>query len=135
MSSSINIPSRSSYGQSSKAAPSSSSTSSYSSSPRTPRNQTGSSSASPNSSYGHDRRPSLLSSSLSKQEHTVINIGDPDGVPRLITCVRSSQGFDWNPEIFLPSYVECDFESLERKRDPVHEIVLSDEEIKEMLPQ
>ncbi|TVY13815.1 hypothetical protein LARI1_G007209 [Lachnellula arida] len=120
MSSSINIPSRSSYGQSSKAAPSSSSTSSYSSSPRTPRNQTGSSSASPNSSYGHDRRPSLLSSSLSKQEHTVINIGDPDGVPRLI---------------FLPSYVECDFESLERKRDPVHEIVLSDEEIKEMLPQ
>jgi len=77
----------------------------------------------------------LLSSSLSKQEHTVINIGDPDGVPRLITCVRSSQGFDWNPEIFLPSYVECDFESLERKRDPVHEIVLSDEEIKEMLPQ
>ncbi|TVY31928.1 hypothetical protein LSUB1_G007925 [Lachnellula subtilissima] len=78
---------------------------------------------------------SSYGSSLSKQEHTVINIGDPDGVPRLITCVRSSQGFDWNPEIFLPSYVECDFESLERKRDPVHEIVLSDEEIKEMLPQ
>jgi hypothetical protein len=39
------------------------------------------------------------------------------------------------PEIFLPSYVECDFESLERKRDPVHEIRLSDEEIKQMLPQ
>jgi len=39
------------------------------------------------------------------------------------------------PEIFLPSYVECDFESLERKRDPVHEIRLSDEEIKEMFPQ
>lgn len=39
------------------------------------------------------------------------------------------------PEIFLPSYVECDFESLERKRDPVHEIRLSDEEIKKMLPQ
>jgi hypothetical protein len=59
-----------------------------------------------------------LGSSLSKQEHTVINIGDPDGAPRLvslppmtrlpgggclltfclqITCVRSSQGFDWNP--------------------------------------
>jgi len=135
MSSSINIPGRTSYGESSKAAPSSSSTSSYSSSPRTPQQQTGSSSASPNSQYGHDRRPSLLSSSLSKQEHTVINIGDPDGVPRLITCVRSSQGFDWNPEIFLPSYVESDFESLERKRDPVHEIRLSDEEIKQMLPQ
>jgi len=38
-------------------------------------------------------------------------------------------------EIFLPSYVECDFESLERKRDPVHEIRLSDEEIKKMFPQ
>lgn len=52
-------------------------------------------------------------SSFSKQEHTVINIGDPDGVPRLvsieeasqlaqpnfrqITCVRSSQGYEWNP--------------------------------------
>ncbi|RDL32549.1 Uncharacterized protein BP5553_09005 [Venustampulla echinocandica] len=143
MSSSIAIPTRNAYGESSKAGPSFSSSSSYSSSPRTPqpqpRPQTGSSPASaspsPNARYGHDRRPSLLSSSLSKQEHTVINIGDPDGVPRLITCVRSSQGFDWNPEIFLPSYVECDFESLERKRDPVHEIRLSDEEIKQMLPQ
>jgi len=38
-------------------------------------------------------------------------------------------------EIFLPSYVESNFESLERKRDPVHEIRLSDEEIKEMFPQ
>ncbi|KAH8590796.1 hypothetical protein B0O99DRAFT_520553, partial [Bisporella sp. PMI_857] len=74
-------------------------------------------------------------SSFSKSEHTVVNIGDPDGTPRLITCVRSSQGFDWNPEIFLPSYIESDFESLDRKRDPVHEIILSDEEIKSMLPQ
>jgi hypothetical protein len=38
-------------------------------------------------------------------------------------------------EIFLPSYVESDFESLERKRDPVHEITLSDEEMKKMFPQ
>ncbi|KAH8687451.1 hypothetical protein BGZ60DRAFT_522111 [Tricladium varicosporioides] len=138
MSSSIAIPGRTTaYGESSKAGASSSSSSSFSSSPQTPQPRTSSSSTtvSPNTRYGHDRRPSLLSSSLSKQEHTVINIGDPDGVPRLITCVRSSQGFDWNPEIFLPSYVECDFESLERKRDPVHEIRLSDEEIKQMLPQ
>ncbi|EDN97277.1 hypothetical protein SS1G_11802 [Sclerotinia sclerotiorum 1980 UF-70] len=75
------------------------------------------------------------STALAKEEHTTINIGDPDGTPRLITCVRSSQGFDWNPEIFLPSYMESDFESLERKRDPVHEIRLSDEEIKQMFPQ
>jgi hypothetical protein len=30
-------------------------------------------------------------SSLSKQEHTVINIGDPDGVPRLVSCPRSRE--------------------------------------------
>ncbi|KAH8819533.1 hypothetical protein F5884DRAFT_760815 [Xylogone sp. PMI_703] len=136
MSSSITIPTRSSYGESSKAgAQSSSSSSSYSSSPKMPRQQNRSAPGSPESRYGHDRRPSLLSSSLLKQEHTVINIGDPDGTPRLITCVRSSQGFDWNPEIFLPSYIECDFDSLERKRDPVHEIRLSDEEIEQMFPQ
>jgi len=135
MSSSITIPPRT--GESSKASvPSSSSSSSYSISPRTPEQpQQSSTPASSRPKYGHDRRPSLLSSSLSKQEHTVINIGDPDGVPRLITCVRYSQGYEWNPEIFLPSYVECDFESLERKRDPVHEIRLSDEEIKQMFPQ
>ncbi|RKF72919.1 hypothetical protein GcM1_246116 [Golovinomyces cichoracearum] len=85
--------------------------------------------------YSHERRPSLLSSSLSKQEHTVVNVGDPDGVPRLITCVRSSQGYEWNPEIFLPSYVDFEFESLDRKRDPVHEIHLSDEETKNFFPQ
>jgi len=139
MSSSITIPTRSGYGESSKAgaAASSSSSSSYSSSPQTPQQpQEKSTPSSPNTRYGHDRRPSLLSSSLSKQEYQTININsDPEGVPRLITCVRSSQGYEWNPEIFLPSYVESDFESLERKRDPVHEIRLSDDEIKQMFPQ
>ncbi|KAK2628985.1 hypothetical protein QTJ16_002088 [Diplocarpon rosae] len=136
MSSSIAIPTRNGdYGESNKAAGSSSS-SSFSSSPRTPQQpQEASTSSATTAKYGHDRRRSLLSSSLSKQEHTVINIGDPDGVPRLITCVRSSQGYEWNPEIFLPSYVESNFESLERKRDPVHEIRLSEEEAKEMFPQ
>jgi len=81
------------------------------------------------------RRPSLLSSSLSKQESTVINIGDPDGPPRLITYLSSSQGFAWNPEIFLPSYIDCDYVPLENRREPVHDIHLSDEEIKQLLPQ
>lgn len=83
----------------------------------------------------HARRPSLLSSSLSKQECTVINIGDPDGPPRLISYLSSSQGFAWNPEIFLPSYIDCDYVPLENRRDPVHEITLSDEESKSLLPQ
>lgn len=106
----------------------------------------------------------------------MINIGDPDGPPRLvahlspsprllvadllqISYLSSSQGFAWNPgsfdvdlvgcpaftppfpltlapsEIFLPSYVDCDYEPLENRRDPVHEILLSDEESKNMLPQ
>ncbi|KAM3083197.1 hypothetical protein ACMFMG_003858 [Clarireedia jacksonii] len=81
MSSSITIPTRSA---SKAAATSSSSSSSYSSSPPTPQQSPSSASSSPNSRYGHDRKRSFLSSSLSKQEHTVINIGDPDGTPRLV---------------------------------------------------
>jgi hypothetical protein len=83
----------------------------------------------------------------------VINIGEPDGPPRLvsrvnsnmvflhtnievqITYLSSSQGFTWNPEIFLPSYIDCDYVPLENRRDPVHEIVLSEEETRELLPQ
>jgi hypothetical protein len=62
MSSSIAIPTRSAYGDGGKAAASSSSSSStYSFSPRTPQNQTTSPPTSPNTKYGHDRRPSLLS--------------------------------------------------------------------------
>jgi hypothetical protein len=67
MSTSITIPMRTTYGESSKAAAavaSSSSSSSYSSSPRTPQQPQTSQTSTPTSSntrYGHDRRPSLLS--------------------------------------------------------------------------
>ncbi|KAL6870441.1 hypothetical protein J3F83DRAFT_681373 [Trichoderma novae-zelandiae] len=81
------------------------------------------------------RRPSLLSSAFAQQECTVINIGSPDGPPRLISYLSSAQGFMWNPEIFLPSYIDCDYVPLENRRDPVHEIHLTDEEMKNMLPQ
>jgi hypothetical protein len=132
MSSSINIPtgpvSASAYRHSPKAAGSSSG-SSYCSSPSR------SSSSSPSEGLStNSRRPSLLSTAISKQESTVINIGDPDGPPRLISYLSSSQGFAWNPEIFLPSYVDCDYVPLENRRDPVHEILLSDEELLNMLP-
>jgi hypothetical protein len=135
MSSSIIIPThstpRGSYMRNSKAVVGSSG-SSYSSSP-----SSSPTSGSPSSAEGHlhRRRPSLLSTALSKQESTVINIGDPDGPPRLITYLSSSQGFTWNPEIFLPSYVDCDYVPLENRRDPVHEILLSEDEVKNMLPQ
>lgn len=38
-------------------------------------------------------------------------------------------------ELFLPSHMESDFESLDRKREPVVEITLTDEEINNLLPQ
>lgn len=39
------------------------------------------------------------------------------------------------PELFLPSHMECDFESPDRRREPVVEITLTDEEINNLLPQ
>ncbi|KAL2176628.1 uncharacterized protein P884DRAFT_300506 [Thermothelomyces heterothallicus CBS 202.75] len=84
----------------------------------------------------HTRRPSLLSSAFTQQECTTIKIGDdPEGPMRLITYLSSDQGFVWNPEIFVPSFCDYDYVPLEQRRDPVHEIYLSDEEIKKILPQ
>lgn len=39
------------------------------------------------------------------------------------------------PEIFLPSYIDCDYTPLENRREPVHDIHLSDDELKQLLPQ
>ena len=39
------------------------------------------------------------------------------------------------PEIFLPSYIDHDYVPLENRRDPIHEIYLTDEEAATMLPQ
>ncbi|KAI0007307.1 hypothetical protein F4779DRAFT_517427 [Xylariaceae sp. FL0662B] len=135
--SSIIIPaSRSSaaaYEQSPKTANSSSS--SYSSSPQTPSpSEPPSEQSTHKTKSGHQRRPSLLSSAFSKDECTVINVGDPNGPPRLISYLASSQGFAWNPDLFVPSYVDYDYVPLENRREPIHEIRLSDEEIKGMLP-
>ena len=81
-----------------------------------------------------------------------------------ITCVKASQGFDWNQgkhanshiisslssiakfawnliangfrtEIFLPSYIDHDSEDLERRQQPVRDIILTDEEAAALLPQ
>ncbi|MCJ1362303.1 hypothetical protein MMC16_001406 [Acarospora aff. strigata] len=149
MSSSITIPKRKCL-QPNPAQAFSSSSSSYTSPfSRTP--QTMSSPSTPvdakSSRPMYDRRPSLLSSSLSKQEHTVVNVGHPDGPPRLITCVKASQGFDWNQgmfnlfqlrtyflHIFLPSYADRDSSELERRKDPVHDIILTEEEANSVFP-
>lgn len=175
MSSTIAIPAgrtSQNYGESSKAG-SSSSSSSYSTSPQTPAlSKATPSTQSASRLYLHQRRPSLLSmphqqygfpsssdtnisppgTAFCEDECTVINIGDPDGPPRLvspcsisrlkvatdnghqISYLSSSQGFAWNPEIFLPSYIDCEYVPLENRREPVHEIRLSDAEAKKMLP-
>ncbi|KAK6210831.1 hypothetical protein LQW54_005879 [Pestalotiopsis sp. IQ-011] len=144
MSSTIKIPSSrtsaSSRNYSQSSASSSSSSPSYSMSVQTTPELAKATPSYPTSqsgarSYLHQRRPSLLSTSFCKEEYTVVNIGDPEGPPRLISYLSSSQGFAWNPEIFLPSYLDIDDVCLEIQRDPVHEIRLSDEEIKKMLPQ
>lgn len=54
-----------------------------------------------------------------------------------ITCVKASQGFDWNQDIFLPSYLsDGDHQNaLERRLDPVEDIFITDEEAELMFPQ
>lgn len=78
-----------------------------------------------------------------------------------MSCVKSSQGFDWNQgalalsrprltcgvygsrlltrmartELFLPSYADYESRDLERKQDPVQDIILTDEEVAAMFPQ
>lgn len=69
-----------------------------------------------------------------------------------VTCVKSSQGFNWNQgttwdlrivreladeklELFLPSYIDYDHQDLERRPDPVQDIVLTDEEAAAIFPQ
>lgn len=37
-------------------------------------------------------------------------------------------------EIFLPSYADYHFDDLERKQDPVEDIIVTDEEIANMFP-
>ncbi|SMQ51953.1 unnamed protein product [Zymoseptoria tritici ST99CH_3D7] len=76
-----------------------------------------------------------MGSSLAKSEYTVINLGHEGGAPRLVTCVKSSQGFDWNQELFLPSYADYDSNDLEHRPDPIEEIVLTDEEAAAMMPR
>lgn len=114
--------------------PMSSSSSTYSSSPQTPSSADVSKSAQKQKQKAvHMRRQSLLSSALLQAEATTINVGDPDGPPRLISYVSSSQGFTWNPELFLRSYVDVDYVPLENRREPVIEIHVSEDERRKWL--
>ncbi|KAF2718490.1 hypothetical protein K431DRAFT_287643 [Polychaeton citri CBS 116435] len=80
------------------------------------------------------RRESLLGSSLAESEHTVVSLGNGSGPPRLIGCIRHSQGWSWNQELFLPSYADFDRHGFRTDYESVDDIVLTDEECAAMMP-
>lgn len=57
-----------------------------------------------------------------------------DKMPQ-VSCVKRGQGFDWNQELFLPSYADYESQDLEHRQDPVEEIIVTEEEIALMFPQ
>lgn len=95
--------------------------------------------------------PSMLSSSSYKSINLNSHLNGPDTPPRLICYTKHSQGFTWNDELFLPSYMvgkryrknrrwdddDDDDDPMfdeEADRCPVMDIFVTDEEAKEMFP-
>jgi hypothetical protein len=89
--------------------------------------------------------PSMLSSSSYKSINLNAHHNDPDEPPRLITYTKYSQGFTWNDELFLPSYMlgrygergrkkQYDGDLGDEDRCPVAEIFVTDEEAEAMMP-
>ncbi|OAP58984.1 hypothetical protein AYL99_06281 [Fonsecaea erecta] len=89
--------------------------------------------------------PSMLSSSSYKSINLNAHHDDPDEPPRLITYTKYSQGFTWNDELFLPSYMLGRYGERGRKKlydgdfgdedhCPVAEIFVTDEEAQAMMP-
>lgn len=103
--------------------------------------------------------PSLSPSMLASSSYKSVNLNshaDPDTPPRLICYTKSSQGFTWNDELFLPSYLigrryrgsknrrwgqnddDMDEDDVpfdeEIDRCPVMDIFVTDEEAARMLP-
>jgi len=48
-------------------------------------------------------RSAYLNGYMSHQDHVVLNVSSNPDTVRLLTYVRSGQGFNWNSDIFLPS--------------------------------
>jgi hypothetical protein len=89
--------------------------------------------------------PSMLASSSYKSINLNSHHGDPDEPARLITYTKHSQGFTWNDELFLPSYMLGRYGERGRKKQydgdfgdedhcPVAEIFVTDEEAEAMMP-
>ena len=91
------------------------------------------------------RSSPLGPSMLSNQTYKSVNLNslDPDEPPRLITYTKVGQGFTWNEEIFLPSYMVNRYSKPRRKQYDgdlgeddieVAEIFVTDEEATNMMP-
>lgn len=91
------------------------------------------------------RSSPLGPSMLSSQTYKSINLNglDPDEPPRLLTFTKAGQGFNWNEELFLPSYLVSRYSRSRRKQydgdlgeDDVEvaEIFVTDEEANKMMP-
>ena len=61
--------------------------------------------------------------------HASLQVSDRPGVRR-DTGIRADDAI----EMFLPSYADFHFDDLERRQDPVQDIVVTDEEVKNMFP-
>jgi hypothetical protein len=94
-----------------------------------------------NLTQGSPLGPSMLSSQIYKSIN--LNARDPDEPPRLITFTKAGQGFNWNEELFLPSYMVSRYSRGRRKQydgdlgeDDVEvaEIFVTDEEANNMMP-
>ena len=78
---------------------------------------------------------------LSSHTYKSVNLNgpDPDEPPHLITFTKAGQGFSWNEELFLPSYMISRCSRSHRKHyneDEVEvaEIFVTDEEANNMMP-
>lgn len=77
----------------------------------------------------------------SSQTYRSVNLhgSDPDEPPRLITYTKSAQGFTWNEELFLPSYMMSRYSRGRRKQYdgdmgdddvPIAEVYVTDDDIR-----
>jgi hypothetical protein len=94
------------------------------------------------------RRTSLMGKELEKVEQIVVEVGSPEAprwviiptcylidllIVTQISCVSSSQGFNWNRSLFLPPYLARD-DDLEIRQDPITDVLVSEEETRALLP-
>ncbi|TGZ80105.1 hypothetical protein EX30DRAFT_349577 [Ascodesmis nigricans] len=75
------------------------------------------------------RRESLLSSSFSRAEYSTVEMGAArDGSTRVIAYVKTSQGFNWNQDIFIPSSSDITVHNGINVPECVHDIILTEED-------